>query len=94
MEGEWQSSQGGGEEEVNIVSPEPDAGDSHCGHVREAFHRGEQGWRCEQSSSLSSVAIMSIFACAIKNKDRSCEIWSFHLGDYKKKYQLNTPVII
>lgn len=50
MEGEWQSSEGGGEEEVNIVSPEPDAGDSHCGHVREAFHRGEQGWRCEQSS--------------------------------------------
>lgn len=40
----------GGEEDVNIVSPEPDPGDSHCGHMREAFHRGEQGWRCEQSS--------------------------------------------
>lgn len=44
------SSEGGAEEDVNIVSPESDPGDSHCGHVREAFHRGEQGWRCEQSS--------------------------------------------
>lgn len=37
---------------------------------------------------------MSIFACGIKNKDCSCEICSFHLGDYREKYQLNTPVII